>query len=182
MLKKRVPVPRAHAQTAANAPPPPSAQRATIVHRVQQPVVDPPMAIVQRVQHAPTASVPPPANAPRARSMTVPQLVIALLAASALTANVPPMATVLRVVKDLTASAHRAPVVLTQIALVQTASVLTGPVLIARPLTAQVVTTVPLVSVPVVRRARSMTAPATANVLRAPWSRTSFTTRLPPFR
>jgi hypothetical protein len=100
--------------------------------------------------------------------MTVPQLVIALLAASALTANVLPMATVLRVVKDSTASAHRAPVVLTQIALVQTALPLTGQPLTGRALTAQVVTTVPRVSVPVVRRARSMTAPATANALRAP--------------
>ena len=182
MLKKRARVPRAHAQTVANAPPPPNALRATIVHRVPQPVVDQPMAIVQRAQHAPTASVRPPASAPPAHSMTVRQPGIALLAASALTANVPHMVTVLRVVKDLTASAHRAPVVLTQTALVQTALDLTGQLLTGRVPTAQVVTSVPLASAPVVRRARSMTAPATANVPRAPWSRTSFTMRLPLFR
>ena len=145
MLKKRAPVPRAHAPTAANAHPPRSALRATIVHRVQRPVDAPPMATGQPVPHAPTVSVPPPA------------------------------------------SAHRAPVVLiqtdlAQTALGQTALPLTGQLSIAHFRTAEVVTNVPLESDPVVRRARSMTVPALASVLRARLFRTSFTTRLLPFK
>ena len=178
MLKKRVPVPRVHAPTAANAPPHPSALRATIVHRVQRPVVALPTEIVQPVQHAPTVSVPPPASALRARSMTVPQLGIVLPAVSVLTANVLPMETVQPVQHAPTvsvpppASVHRAPVVLIQTDLaqtahVQTASPLTGQLPIVHPRTAEVVTSVPLESDPVVRRARSMTVPATASVLRA---------------
>ena len=182
MLKKRVRVPRAHAPSAANAPPRPSDQRATIVLRVPQRVGDPPMAIVQPVQHAPTVSAPPPVSVPRARSMTVPHRGIVPLAVSALSANVPHMETVRHGVKDLTASAHRAPVVLTQTVLAQTASVLTGPALIAHPPTAQADTSVPLVSALVVRRVRSMIAPANQSVLRAPVSPPLFTMRLPLFR
>jgi hypothetical protein len=119
--------------------------------------------------------------------MTVPHRGIAPLVVSALTANVPHMETVRHGVKDLTASAHRAPVVLTQTALAQTASVLIGPVLvgpalIGPPRTARVDTSVPLVSAPVVRRVRSMIAPANQSVLRAPVSPPLFTMRLPQFR
>ena len=193
MLKKRAPVPRAHAPTAANAHPPRSALRATIVHRVQRPVDAPPMATGQPVQHAPTVSVPPAASALRARSMTVPQRGIALPVVSVPTANVLPMATVQPVQHAPTvsvpppASAHRAPVVLIQTdlahtALGQTALPLTGQLSIAHLRTAEVVTSVPLESDPVVRRARSMTVPALASVLRARLFRTSFTTRLLPFK
>jgi len=193
MLKKRVHVPRAHAPTAANAPPPRSALRATIVHRVQRPVDVLPMATVQPVQHALTVSVPPPASAPRARSMTVPQRGIALPVVSVPTANVLPMAIAQPVQHAPTvnvpppASAHRAPVVLiqtdlAQTDLVQTALPPTGQLSIAHPRTAEVVTSAPLESDPVVRRARSMTVPALASVLRARLFRTSFTTRLLPFR
>jgi hypothetical protein len=124
--------------------------------------------------------------------MTVPHRGIAPLAVSALSANVPHMETVRHGVKDLTASAHRAPVVLTQTALAQTASVLigpaligpvlVGPALIGPPRTARVDTSVPLVSAPVVRRVRSMIAPANQSVLRAPVSPPLFTMRLPQFR
>ena len=164
MLKKRDHVPRAHALTVVNAPLRPSALRATIALRVQRPVVDPPMGTVQPVQHAPTVSVPPPVSVPRARSMTVPLPQSDPLVVSA---NVPPMATVRHVVNGLTASAHRAPVVLSPIAPVQTALGRTGQLPIVHPRTAEVVTSVPLESDPVVRRARSMTVPATASVLRA---------------
>lgn len=167
MLKKRVPVPRAHAPTAVSARPRPSDLRAMIVRRVPLPVAAPPMETVQPVQHAPTVSVPPPASAPRARTMTAPLPQSDPLAVSALTANVPLMATVRHVVNGLTASAHRVPAGLIPIALVQTASDLTGPLPIVHPLTAEVVTSVPLASDPVVPRARLMTAPATAIVLRA---------------
>lgn len=156
MRKRLVPVPRAHVQTAV------SALRATIAPRVQRLGVDPPMAIVRPVLHAPSVSVPLPASAPRVHSMTAVRPQSDPLVVSALTANVRHMATVWHVVNVLTASVHRAPVVPNQIALVPTALPLTG-----RALTALVVTSVPLVSDPVVRHARSMIAPATASVLRA---------------
>ena len=164
MRRKRARVPRAHGLTAANAPLRPSALRATIAPRVQRPVVDPPMGTVQPVQRAPTVSVPPPVSVPRARSMTVPLPQSDPLVVSA---NVPPMATVRHAVNGLTASAHRAPVVLIPIALVQTALGRTGQLLIAHPRTAEGVMSVPRVSDPVARHARSMTAPATPSDLRA---------------
>jgi hypothetical protein len=100
--------------------------------------------------------------------MTVPHRGIVPLAVSALSANVPHMETVRHGVKDLTASAHRAPVVLTQTVLAQTASVLTGPALIAHPPTAQADTSVPLVSDLVAQLGLLMTAPVTPSALRAP--------------